>query len=269
MNPLMIYGTAWKEERTTELTKNAVRAGFRAIDTANQKKHYREDLVGVALRELADQGIPRAELFLQSKFTYVNGQDHRLPYDPADSFSQQVRSSFASTLENLGTTYLDSYLIHGPSSYPHLSDADWEVWTVLEDLLDKKQTLAIGISNVGIHQLHELCQGAKIKPKYVQNRCFANQGWDEDVREYCLAHDITYQGFSLLTANPRFCAAPALHKIAEHRNRTPAQIVFRYCQQIGILPLTGTTDQTHMNEDLRVNDFELSSEETQILAKIY
>ena len=101
MLPPIIYGTAWKQERTAELVKMAITAGFRGIDTANQKKHYREDFAGEALLELMKQGIKREDLFLQSKYTYKEGQDHRLPYDPKADFTTQVNDSFASTLKNL------------------------------------------------------------------------------------------------------------------------------------------------------------------------
>ena len=78
--PSFMYGTAWKKEATTHLV-HAVAAGFTAIDTANQLIHYQEALVGEALLALAKQGVARDRLFLQTKFTPVNGQDHRTPYD--------------------------------------------------------------------------------------------------------------------------------------------------------------------------------------------
>src|SRR5437870_10988841 len=93
--PDFLYGTAWKEERTAELTELALRAGFRGIDTANQRRHYFEAAVGEAV---ARSGVPRAELFLQTKFTYVRGQDHRLPYDPSAPVAEQVAQSLASSL---------------------------------------------------------------------------------------------------------------------------------------------------------------------------
>ncbi len=196
-NPSIIYGTAWKIEATAELTKLAVTSGFRAIDTANQKKHYREDYVGDALLALKSQGIKREDLFLQSKYTYQRGQDHRLPYDPKADFGTQVRSSFASTLENMHTDYIDSYLLHGPSDYEGMKDADWEVWGAMETLHQSGQTRMIGISNTGIQHLKELCENpkVKVKPQVVQNRCFAARGWDKEVREFCLANKIIYQGF--------------------------------------------------------------------------
>lgn len=260
--PPIIYGTAWKGNATAELVKTAVNAGFRAIDTANQKRHYREDYVGEALLELKDQGIRREDLFLQSKYTYREGQDHRLPYDPNADFTAQVRSSFAGTLKNLHTDYLDSYLLHGPRESQGITDADWEVWAAMEDLHRSGQTRMIGVSNVGLGQLAELCENAKTKPQVVQNRCYAIRGWDRLlVREYCLANRIVYQGFSLLTANPQVAADPRVAAIGRRLKITPQQVIFRFAVQIGILPLTGTTDLQHMKDDLEVTRIQLSDED--------
>ncbi len=254
----MIYGTAWKEERTKGLVLEAVRAGFRAIDTANQKVHYREDYVGEALVELAEQGIGREQLFLQSKYTFLRGHDHRVPYDPKSSFATQVRTSFSSTLEQLHTEYLDSYVLHGPSTGNGLNAADWEVWSTMEDLFQTHKTRKIGVSNVQIDQLLELCDKAIVKPHYVQNRCFANQGWDQTVREFCLKNDIVYQGFSLLTANPHVLQNRVTKEAAHRLGVTPQQVIFKFCEDIGILPLTGTTNPKHMQEDLDTSNILLS-----------
>ena len=98
-----IYGTAWKEEETKRLTNMALQAGFRAVDTANQRKHYFEAGVGEAVAEAFDEGIvSRDKLFIQTKFTYQRGQDHRLPYDPEAAYPKQVEQSFESSLEHLG-----------------------------------------------------------------------------------------------------------------------------------------------------------------------
>src|SRR5215470_6252182 len=102
--PDFLYGTAWKEDGTAALTEQALRAGFRGIDTANQRRHYFEAGVGQALAAAYRAGIvTRADLFLQTKFTYQGGQDHRLPYDPAADLSTQVAQSMTSSLEHLGT----------------------------------------------------------------------------------------------------------------------------------------------------------------------
>jgi len=266
--PKIIYGTAWKEDTTAALVEKALALGYRALDTANQKKHYREDFAGEALLKFYSQGFCREELFLQSKYTYPAGQDHRLPYDPKASFTQQVRDSFESTLKNLHTDYLDSYLLHGPSHPQGLTESDLEVWQAMEQLHESGRVKIIGVSNVGLEHLETLFAKAKVKPQIVQNRCYAVRGWDQDVREYCLQRRIIYQGFSLLTANPRVVKHTRVQALAEKRKVTPEQIVLRFAAQIGILPLTGTTDPQHMVQDLEIYKFELSTLEVESLLKI-
>ncbi|HRI40032.1 MAG TPA: aldo/keto reductase, partial [Nitrospira sp.] len=180
--PSFMYGTAWKKDATTGLVLQAVEAGFTAIDTANQLVHYDEARVGEALLQLATQGITRDKLFLQTKFTPVNGQDHRLPYDARATITMQVQQSFASSLVHLHTDYLDSYVLHGPYSRRGLGAEDWEVWAAIESLYDAGKAKMIGVSNVSADQLTLLCSRAKHKPMVVQNRCYAAFGWDQAVR---------------------------------------------------------------------------------------
>ncbi len=250
--PSFIYGTAWKEQRTQGLTEMALDAGFRAIDTANQRKHYHELGVGAAIATAIQGGLRRDELFLQTKFTYQRGQDHRLPYDPQASFTDQVNQSFASSLDHLGTDYIDSYLLHGPSHRAGISDADWEVWRAMEQLQRDGKTRLIGVSNMTSGQLQTLFDGADIKPAFIQNRCYARYDWDADVRAVCDANDITYQGFSLLTANDRDVRTPEYQQRATAQGLTIAQLVFKEAMAMGILPLTGTSDREHMRLDLAV-----------------
>jgi len=266
--PSFMYGTAWKKEATTELVLQAVEAGFTAIDTANQLVHYDEARVGEALVQLARQGITRDKLFLQTKFTPVNGQDHRLPYDARASITTQVQQSFESSLIHLHTDSLDSYVLHGPYSRRGLGAEDWEVWAAIEALYDAGKTKMIGISNVSADQLTLLCAKANHKPMIVQNRCYAAFGWDKDVREICRSHNILYQGFSLLTANTGIFAEPDMRAMAVKYQAGLTQIVFRFSQQIGMLPLTGTTNPDHMKEDLQCERFTLSSEELALIETI-
>jgi diketogulonate reductase-like aldo/keto reductase len=249
--PAFWYGTAWKEDRTEALTAQALAAGFRAIDTANQRKHYFEAGVGAAI---AASGIARAELFLQTKFTHRPGQDDRLPYDPAAPIGEQVRQSFQSSLEHLGTTYLDSYVLHGPSTTHGLAAPDIEAWRAIEALAMTNSTRLIGISNVTREQLAELCGLARVQPAFVQNRCYASRGWDAGVRALCRERDIAYQGFSLLTANRRELVRPVIDELMMRHGRTREQLVFQFAIQVGMLPLTGTSSEAHLREDLAVLD---------------
>jgi diketogulonate reductase-like aldo/keto reductase len=263
--PSFIYGTAWKKEATAALVKSAARAGFTAFDTANQPKHYQEPLVGDALEAFAAEGISRSSLFVQTKFTPLNGQDHRVPYDPQAPVADQVRQSFESSLRNLRTDYVDSYLLHGPYSYPGLVQEDWDVWGAIEEIYRSGRARMIGISNVNAYQLAMLIESATIKPMAVQNRCFANRGWDHQVREICRAHGIMYQGFSLLTANPYVLRHPGVVAIAGRVGVQPEQVIFRFAIHVGMVPLTGTTNPQHMMEDLQALTIELTPDEVSFI----
>jgi diketogulonate reductase-like aldo/keto reductase len=260
--PPFFYGTAWKEERTSALTELAIRSGFRAIDTANQRRHYFEAGVGQALEALYRTGVvTRGDLFLQTKFTYQAGQDHRLPYDPAASLSTQVFQSLAGSLEHLATGYVDSYVLHGPASGYAWTASDAEVWTAMRKERDAGRTRLLGVSNVSLPHLEQMVAAGSELPAFVQNRCYARFGWDRDVREFCLARKMIYQGFSLLTANAEVLRHPSITPIAKRHEATPAQIVFRFAQAIGILALTGTSDPAHMKQDLASSAISLSADE--------
>lgn len=263
--PQFIYGTAWKENETERLTRLALESGFRGIDTASQRRHYFEAGVGAAVpRAIADGLVRRDDLFLQTKFTYLDGQDHRLPYDPKADPATQVRQSFASSLEHLQVESIDSYVLHGPSQRHGLGALDIEVWRSMENL----PVPHLGISNVALDQLEQLWDIATVRPAFVQNRCFARMGWDRDIRAFCRDNGIIYQGFSLLTANARELQHPAFWRIVDRVGKTPAQVVFRFAIQAGILPLTGTTDPDHMREDLEALNFQLADEDVQLIENI-
>jgi diketogulonate reductase-like aldo/keto reductase len=264
--PRLIYGTAWKEERTEELTALALTAGFRAIDTANQRKHYFEAAVGAAVqRALADGQLSRAELFLQSKFTFRSGQDHRLPYDAQASIAVQVEQSLQSSLEHFRTSYLDSFVLHGPSTREGLAAADVEAWRALESAAESGRARQLGVSNVSLDQLRELIRISRVKPSFVQNRCYARTGWDRAVRQVCAEHGVVYQPFSLLTANRAELDSPEVLALAARRGCSVAEVVFAFAACRGMAPLTGTSNVEHMRLDLRAVELELSAAELRVL----
>jgi diketogulonate reductase-like aldo/keto reductase len=260
--PRFLYGTAWKEEATQRLTELALQQGFRGIDTANQRRHYDEAAVGRAIQAAVASGlVAREALFVQTKFTFRRGQDHRLPYDPDAPIPVQVEQSFTSSLAHLGTGVIDSYLLHGPSQRAGLAQADWEAWQAMEALHESGRIRLLGVSNFTLEQLDLLCQHARVRPRFVQNRCYAAQGWDREVRQFCATHWLAYQGFSLLTANRAVSGRPELARIATRHGRSVAQIIFRFALDIGMVPLTGTTEAEHMRADLDVFDFHLETKE--------
>lgn len=261
--PRILYGTAWKEAETERLVRLALAQGFVGIDTANQRKHYFEAGVGAAI---AAHG--QGSLFLQTKFTYARGQDHRLPYDARATPAEQVEQSFARSLEHLGVERVDSYVLHGPEGARGITKADREVWGAMEALHDRGVVRLLGISNVSAEQLDSLARSARIPPALVQNRCYAERGWDAEVRAVCRAHDIAYQGFSLLTANRAVWHHPRTIAIAKHAGATPAQVIFAMARGLGMIPLTGTSDAQHMQEDLAALAISLSAAELAELAAL-
>ena len=263
--PDFLYGTAWKEDRIPALTELAVRTGFRGIDTANQRRHYFEAGVGQGLAAAYRAGVvTRADLFLQTKFTYQRGQDHRLPYDPAARLSVQVPQSLSSSLEHLGTDYVDSFVLHGPAGY-EWTEADAEVWEAMVKERDAGRSRLLGVSNVSLEHLEQMAAAHAEAPAFVQNRCFARLGWDRAVRQFCRERKIIYQGFSLLTANPEAVHHPLVASIAARAHATPAQVIFRFAQAVGILPLTGTSNAEHMKQDLASRHVEMLAEEVKAI----
>jgi diketogulonate reductase-like aldo/keto reductase len=262
--PRFLYGTAWKEDNTQNLTERALQQGFRGVDTANQRRHYDEAAVGQAIAASVQRGLAdRDQLFLQTKFTFRRGQDNRSPYDPKAPIPIQVEQSFASSLAHLGTEVIDSYLLHGPTQRVGLAKADWEAWRAMEAIHDSGRARLLGVSNFTLEQLQRLCEQARIRPRFVQNRCYAVRGWDRRVREFCAANQMVYQGFSLLTANREVMASSELARIAGRHGRTVSQIVFRFALDVGILPLTGTSNAAHMRADLEVFEFRLDAGEVE------
>ena len=263
--PRFLYGTAWKEHRTEGLTRLALEIGFRGIDTANQRQHYFEAGVGAAI---AAAGIARDELFLQTKFTDVRGQDQRLPYDPDAPLGRQVEQSFASSLKHLGVDHVDSYVLHGPESGRGWSAADREVWSAMERLHRERRARLLGVSNISRDQLVTLCGSATVAPALVQNRCYARTGWDQEVREVCRERGIVYQGFSLLTANQRELRGATVAAIARRLGATIPQMVFRFAFAVGMVALTGTSDRTHMQQDLAALDLAITESDVAALERL-
>ena len=251
------------------LTELALRAGFRGIDTANQRRHYFEAGVGEGLATAYRVGIvTRADVFLQTKFTYQRGQDHRLPYDPEAALAMQVAQSMASSLEHLGSDYVDSYVLHGPSSGFDWTSDDREVWEAMLKERDAGRTRSLGVSNISLQQLEQMTQVHGAPPAFVQNRCYARLGWDREVRAFCAGKQIVYQGFSLLTANLEVLRHPLVAGLAGRANATPAQIIFSFARKIGMLPMTGTSDASHMAQDLASFDVPLSADEVRVIESL-
>ena len=266
--PGIIYGTAWKEAETARLVTQAIKAGFRGIDTACQPKHYNEAGVGEGVKACLHKGLRREDLYLQTKFTPVDGQDpDHIPYDPDAAPAEQVRQSVETSLGNLQTTYLDGLVLHSPLK----SQAGMRaVWAAMESYVDTGIVRQLGISNCyRLDLLETLHKTARVKPIIVQNRFHAKTGYDCEIREFCRHHGMIYQSFWTLTANPDLLAHRTIKMLALMYAVTPAQILFRYLTQIGVVPLTGTTSAAHMREDLAIFDFTLQETERDDITRMF
>jgi diketogulonate reductase-like aldo/keto reductase len=271
--PGILYGTAWKKDETERLVRTAIQEGFRGIDTACQPRHYHEPGVGagVAACLLAPHatagGLSRQDLYLQTKFTPLSGQDPaRIPYDPEAPLPQQVRQSCTASLENLRTHYLDCLLLHSP--LPTMRQTR-EAWQAMESLLAERRVRQLGVSNCRLEELQTLCASATHAPAVVQNRFHADSAYDREIRAFCRERGMIYQSFWTLTANPHILAHRTLSGLAAKHRRTPSQILFRYLTQIDVVPLTGTCSQAHMREDLSIFEFELDADEQQAIAALF
>lgn len=265
--PKIIYGTAWKKERTKELVIEAVRSGFRGIDTACQPKHYTEPLVGDALTVLQAQGIKRESLFVQTKFTPLAGQDpNHIPYDKNASLSEQVFQSFETSKKNLKTDYIDSLVLHSPL-FP-FSDL-LSVWRAMETIYKRGEALQLGISNCyDLSVLKRLYDEAEIKPTIVQNRFYRDSDYDTELRQWCNTHTIMYQSFWSLTANPHLLGSEEVVRLAMKYKKSEAQIFFAYLVSQGITPLSGTTSHEHMLEDLEAVTLSLTTSEIESISSL-
>jgi len=258
--PKLIYGTAWKKERTADLVALALKKGFRGIDTACQPKHYNEYLVGEGLKRAYAEGIKREDLFLQTKFTPFPGQDpNNAPYDPSAPLAEQIHQSLKASLKNLNTEYLDSLVLHSPLQ-------TWEqtqtAWQTMEALVETGAVKQIGISNCyDLVLLSELFRCAKIKPALLQNRFYKETNYDKDLRGFCKENHIFYQCFWTLNANMHILSSTVISEIAQKKGKTVAAVFFRCLNQQAIHPLYGTTSEQHMEDDLDICNFSLSEEE--------
>ena len=257
--PAFLYGTAWKTEKTAELVYQALCSGFRGLDTAAQPKHYREDLVGEGLRRALNEGkISREDLFIQTKFTSIHGQDpNRIPYDANSNLTEQVHASIKSSLRNLrpsndessaDSTILDCVVLHSP--LPTM-DETLEVWRALETYVPHK-IRHLGISNVRTETLAQFYEAAKVKPAVVQNRFYPDTHFDTRARAFCVEKAIIYQAFWALSANPKIVDGVEVRLLARQVGLSKHEAA--YCLILGldkVVILNGTQKEVRMVGDLK------------------
>ncbi|KAF3395824.1 hypothetical protein F1880_006563 [Penicillium rolfsii] len=258
--PVFLYGTAWKKDRTADLVFTAINAGFRAIDTAAQPRHYQEHLVGDGIRKaIADGVLRREELYVQTKFSPISAQDpDNMPYDPKASVTDQVHASIKSSLHNLRPSedpktaddaYIDTVVIHSPL---RTIDQTIEAWLALETYVPHR-IRNLGISNCSLPVLRALFTApeVKVKPAVVQNRFYEDTGFDTHLRLFCRENHVIYQSFWTLTANPDLVRSEPVQQLAIQAQISPAAALYTLVMGLGnIAVLNGTKSEGRMKEDL-------------------
>lgn len=252
--PCIGYGTYKTfDEDVYEAVLSAIKAGYRHIDTAALYKNERG--IGRAIREC---GIAREELFITSKVWNT------------DRGYEKTRKAFADSMERLGLTYLDLYLIHWPANKKQFgNDAEKinaETWRAMEELYAAGKIKAIGLSNFLPHHIEELMKTAKVKP--MVNQIEFHPGWAQlTVSEYCQEKDIVVEAWSPL-GRSGVLGNEELQDIGNKYGKSTAQVCVRWVMQHGILPLPKTVNPGRMAENADVFNFELTEEDMKRIDKL-
>lgn len=245
--PQLGFGVYKIAEGADELVKSAIQLGYRHLD--NAQVYWNEDQVGRGWRATE---IAREELFITSKLGNAN-------HEP-----EAARKSFAKTLEDLQTDYVDLFLIHWPVPMLYGGDVGMP-WAVLEEFLAEGRARAIGVSNFEPQHLDKLLQTANVVPMVNQvesHPFFPNL----ETHEYNAAHGIVTEAWSPL-ARGRAVTDPTLTQIGKKYGKSAAQVAIRWGLQRGDILFPKASSVERQRENLDVFDFELTDEEmAQILA---
>ena len=224
---------------TATVVVSALEAGYRHIDTAEMSGNERG--VGEGIRA---SGLERGDVFVTSK---LSNASHR----PDDA-----RRSFEATLTELGSDYVDLYLIHWP--LPTLYDGDFvSTWRVLEGFQRDGRARSIGVSNFAIGHLERLAAEAETVPAV--NQIEVHPYFPHDaVRAYGREHGIVTESWSPLVQG-KGLADPTVLEIAARLGRSPSQVVLRWHIQRGDVVFPKTTSPERMRENLDLFGFELAA----------
>jgi len=231
---------------TTELI-SAIDNGYRLIDTAIWYRN--EAVIGKALKK---SGIDRKEFFITSKIPAL---------DEEPEMEDLVHKNVQFSLNELGVDYMDLYLIHQPLA---TNEGNLRVWRVLEEYVDSKQILSIGVSNFTNDQLAYLLEHARIKPVVNQIESHPDN-WQDDIVEFCLANDVIPEAWGPLKRIGDESMAK-LKEIASKHNKSWAQVILNYQISRGVLVIPKSHNAIRQQENLAIFDFELSEEDKETLA---
>jgi 2,5-diketo-D-gluconate reductase A len=235
-------------EATAKTTGQALEAGYRHLDTAEMYRNERG--VGEAIRA---SGLSRDEIFITSK---LNNGYHR----PDDA-----RKAFDQTLSELGSGYVDLFLIHWP--LPTLYDGDFvSTWKTLEEFKQQGQARSIGVSNFQVAHLQRLADETGVTPAVNQIELHPYLLNDE-VRRYGEQHGIATEAWSPI-AQGGVLDDPVITAIADRLDRTPAQVVLRWHIQRGSIVFPKSTTPSRIEENFNLFDFELEADDVDSISAL-
>ena len=226
---------------TTKAVRDALEVGYRHIDTAEMYGNERE--VGEAIHA---SDLERGSVFVTSK---LSNSSHR----PDDA-----RRAFDATLADLGSDYVDLFLIHWP--LPTLYEGDFiSTWRTLEEFRGDGRARSIGVSNFEIAHLERLAAETGTVPAV--NQIEAHPYFPNDaVRAYGRQHGIVTEAWAPLTQG-KVLADPAISRVAARVGRTPSQVVLRWHMQRGDVVFPKTVSPARMRENLDLFDFQLGPDD--------
>lgn len=241
----------FKVEEGPELVsavREAITQGYRSVDTA--AIYANEEGVGLGIREgLEAAGIEREDLFVTSKVW-----NSELGYE-------STLQAYDESLRKLGLEYLDLYLIHWP-----VEGKFKKAWRALETLYTTGRVKAIGVSNFQIHHLEELMKDAEIKPMVNQVE-YHPRLTQLELRAYCQKNGIQLEAWSPLMQG-QLLEHKELQEIATRHGKSVAQIIIRWDLQNGVVTIPKSIKAHRIAENANVFDFELSSEDMQLISSL-
>ncbi|CBQ73172.1 related to GCY1-galactose-induced protein of aldo/keto reductase family / conserved hypothetical protein [Sporisorium reilianum SRZ2] len=266
--PKLGFGT-WKmtKEQATPAVAHAIKTGYRHIDCAWAYRN--EDAVAAGIKKA---GVPRSQLWLTSKLWNSF-------HDP-----EHVEKALDASLKDLGTDYLDLYLMHWPVAFLNakgsmvpsirstgghpvestdLSRDFMATYRVMEEMVKKGKVRNIGISNFNIRRTDEAVEQSSVKP--VVNQVEVNLGvHNEELRNYAHAHGVTLQAYSPFGSNQnvaKYLEDPVVVDVAQRNNITPAQVLLAWTLGRDIIPITKSVTPERIEENFRTLDIDLPVDE--------
>jgi 2,5-diketo-D-gluconate reductase A len=244
--PLLGFGTySLRDALCTKCVSEAISVGYRLFDTATI--YGNEEFVGAGIKQ---SGINREELFITSK-VWVD-----------DSGYEGTKKAFETSLNKLGTDYLDLYLIHRPRG-----DVKG-TWKAMEELYSDGKIKAIGLSNFEPDQLKNLMEYAAIRPtvNQIETHAFFQQ---PKALEVLNQHEVQMEAWApFAEGRNELFSNQTLTDIGKKYNKTTAQVSLRWHLQRGIVAIPRTSKKEHMIENLNIFDFELSDTDMQTIASL-